>query len=124
MPSSARLLLLFVALQGLCASAFPHVPPTVVAARSKIIGTTTMVPSATAVVNQFLGVRFAQPVKRLQPPLPVIPREEVVDATVRGASCIQQFNRKLLQRDCVWEIDVDHESSADSDPGIHRGRFR
>jgi hypothetical protein len=123
MPSSARLLLLFAVLSGLCASALAHVP-TVVAARSKIIGTTTMVPSATAVVNQFLGVRFAQPVKRLQPPLPVIPREQVVDATVRGASCIQQFNRKLLQRDCVWEIDVDHESSADSDPGIHRDRFR
>ena len=71
--------------------------PTVTLASGVIFGTATSLPSATASVNKFLGVKYAvSPPERFSPPTPVQPFSEPYDATETKASCIQQFVCKLI----------------------------
>lgn len=57
-----------------------------------IIGTTTAIPSATATVNQYLGVPFAQsPPERFSPPQPPAPYRSPLVAQQWSPACIQQF---------------------------------
>lgn len=63
-----------------------------------VVGTTTTLPSATAIVNQFLGVPFAvSPPERFSPPQRPERWSEPVDATAWRPACIQQFNCKGLR---------------------------
>lgn len=66
--------------------------PTVTIDTGVIIGTTTAIPSATATVNQYLGVPFAQsPPERFSPPRPALPHVSPLVAQQRKSACIQQF---------------------------------
>lgn len=61
-----------------------------------IIGTTTAIASATATVNQYLGVPFAQsPPERFSPPQPAPPYGSPLTAQQRKPACIQQFQYPL-----------------------------
>lgn len=56
-----------------------------------VIGTTTSLPAASATVNKFLGIPFAQsPPERFSPPraAPYVP---TINATAWKPACIQQF---------------------------------
>ena len=67
--------------------------PTAVIDSGPIIGTTTHLPSATAVVNQFLGVPFAvSPPKRFTPPVRPKRQRRAIKTQKFKASCVQQFN--------------------------------
>lgn len=68
------------------------VNPTVSIDAGRIIGTATTLPSATAAVNQFLGIPYAAPPVRFEKS--VKPTRWLLPKTVqkRGKSCIQQFN--------------------------------
>lgn len=66
--------------------------PTVTIDAGVIIGTTTAIPSATATINQFLGVPFAQsPPQRFSPPQPPAPYSSPLIAQQWSPACIQQF---------------------------------
>lgn len=67
--------------------------PKAILADGAIIGTTTRLASApTAVVNQFLGVPFAAPPRRFEPPEDPQPWTGPYNATAYKPSCIQQFS--------------------------------
>lgn len=66
--------------------------PTAVIDSGKIIGTTTTLPSATASVNQFLGVPYAAPPVRFAKPEKVKKWKSPKTVQTRGAACIQQFS--------------------------------
>ena len=67
--------------------------PTVTIASGVLVGTTTAVPSATAVINQFLGIPFAQsPPIRFAPPTPPKKWLTPLRAISWKPACIQQFN--------------------------------
>jgi len=75
----------------------PHfqASPVVVLPSGPVIGTTTALPSATAVVNQFLGIPFAQsPPERFSPPQDASRWRQPLNATTFKPACIQQFNCK------------------------------
>jgi carboxylesterase 2 len=62
-----------------------------------IIGTKVNLPTATAAVNQFLGVPFAKsPPERFSPPQVPEPWSKPLLAQAWKPACIQQFNCKLL----------------------------
>jgi carboxylesterase type B len=59
----------------------------------EVIGTTTVLPSATVTVNKFLGIPFAvSPPDRFAPPLPAKKFSKPMIAQAWSPSCIQQFN--------------------------------
>lgn len=60
-----------------------------------IVGTVTSLPTATAPVNKFLGVPFANPPQRFSPPENVTYSSTVLNATAWKPSCIQQFQCKF-----------------------------
>lgn len=67
--------------------------PTALIAQGLVVGTTTSLPAATATVNKFLGLPFAQsPPERFG--LPQTPKRfrGELDASKFKDSCIQQFN--------------------------------
>lgn len=71
--------------------------PSVRVENGLIIGTTTSLPSASATVNKFLGVPFAQsPPKRFSPPKAAV-RKSTIEATAWKPACIQQINCELAQ---------------------------
>jgi hypothetical protein len=60
-----------------------------------IIGTSTTLPSATAIVHKYLGIPFADsPPERFSPPVRPAPWSRPLDATEYKPACIQQFNGK------------------------------
>jgi hypothetical protein len=60
-----------------------------------IIGTSTSLPSATAVVQKFLGIPFADsPPERFSPPSKPGQWYQPLDTTEVKPACIQQFNGK------------------------------
>lgn len=66
--------------------------PTVTIASGVIVGTTTTLPSATAAVNQYLGVPFAQsPPLRFAPPESPAAWSTSLDASQIKPACVQQF---------------------------------
>lgn len=73
----------------------PHYEPSpvVLLPSGPIIGTTTSLPSATATVNKFLGIPFAQsPPERFSPPQDASRWRIPLNATAVKPACIQQFN--------------------------------
>lgn len=67
--------------------------PTATIDSGVIVGTTTAVPDATAVVNQFLGIPFASsPPRRFEPPQNVVPFAGFLKTQAWKPSCVQQFN--------------------------------
>jgi hypothetical protein len=68
-----------------------------------IIGTSTTLPSATAVVHKYLGIPFADsPPERFSPPVrPARWIRPLLAAKLKPA-CIQQFNGKLLGISLVY----------------------
>ncbi|EON69466.1 hypothetical protein W97_08726 [Coniosporium apollinis CBS 100218] len=85
----------FTALVALCSfqvKADDGASPTARLDSGPIVGTTTALPSATAVVNKFLGVPFAvSPPERFSPPQRAR-RHGVLNTTAWKSACIQQFN--------------------------------
>ncbi|KAF2093412.1 alpha/beta-hydrolase [Rhizodiscina lignyota] len=57
----------------------------------EIIGTTTSLPSATAMVNKYYGVPYAEPPVRFAPATPPRPWCDTRDATKHAPVCIQQW---------------------------------
>jgi len=75
----------------------PHfqASPVVVLPSGPVVGTTTALPSATAIVNKFLGIPFAQsPPERFSPPQDASRWWQPLNATTFKPACIQQFNCK------------------------------
>ncbi|KAH0282341.1 alpha/beta-hydrolase [Aureobasidium namibiae CBS 147.97] len=72
-----------------------HAGPTACIENGLVIGTTTSLPAASATVNQFLGIPFAQsPPERFSPPQPVT-QKSVINATAWKPACIQEFTYPL-----------------------------
>lgn len=70
-----------------------------------VLGTTTVLPSATASVNKFLGIPFAQtPPQRFSPPQPLSRFHAPIDATAWKPSCIQAFPYKLSPPTQIYAI--------------------
>ncbi|GMG10270.1 unnamed protein product [Aspergillus oryzae] len=65
--------------------------PTAIIDSGAIVGTTTALPSSTAVVRQYLGVPFGAPPVRFSPPEPVARWSTFYNATQWGTACIQQI---------------------------------
>ena len=66
--------------------------PTATLDAGAIVGTTTSLPAASTIVNQFLGVPFAQsPPERFSPPQAPAQWSETLDTTDRKPACVQQF---------------------------------
>lgn len=62
-----------------------------------VVGTTTMLPSATAAVNKFLGIPFAQsPPERFSPPKPPSSWKQHLIAQKLKPACIQQFKGRKI----------------------------
>ena len=88
--------LLLAILAGLGLQVHASGNPTVVIADGVIIGTQVSLPTATAAVNQFLGIPFAQsPPERFSPPAPPKPWHTPLVAQAWKDACIQQFNCTL-----------------------------
>lgn len=78
---------------ALCGQITSAALPTAIIDSGVIIGTTTAVPSATAVVNQFLGIPFAaSPPERFQPPQTAPKFSSPLKTQAWKDSCLQQFN--------------------------------
>jgi len=88
-----------------CSSCFPttDLSPTATLGCGVVKGTTTSLPAATATVNKFLGVPFAQsPPRRFSPPQKGASCD--IDATAFKPACIQQFVYPKLTQEFVKEI--------------------
>lgn len=66
--------------------------PTVTIDSGVYVGTTAVLPTATSIVNQFLGIPFAAQPERFAPAQAAPYSEGVKQATTRGPACFQQFN--------------------------------
>ena len=66
--------------------------PTATIDSGVVFGTMTLLPSATAPVNKFLGIPFANsPPQRFAPPQPILGHDHQINATVWKSACIQAF---------------------------------
>ena len=66
--------------------------PTITIDSGVVFGTTTLLPSATASVNKFLGIPFAKsPPERFSPPQPLLGSDHQINATAWKSACIQAF---------------------------------
>ena len=88
---------LLVALSTSVALATPFYPrqagrPSVTVTQGILTGTTTTFPSATATVNQFLGIPFGAKPERFATPTAAPTWSGTYDATAYKPACIQQFN--------------------------------
>jgi hypothetical protein len=68
--------------------------PTVTLLDGVYVGTTTQLPSATALVNKFLGIPFADTPERFLAPKPRNLGSQVRDAISQPPACIQQGKQK------------------------------
>ncbi|KAI4746768.1 alpha/beta-hydrolase [Aureobasidium sp. EXF-12298] len=76
-------------------SGYNHTSPTALVENGLVIGTTTSLPAASATVNKFLGIPFAQsPPERFSPPR-AAPHVSIINATAFKPACIQQFTYPL-----------------------------
>lgn len=74
--------------------------PTVTLSIGEVIGTTTSLPTATATVNKFLGIPFAQsPPERFSPPTAPGKVSTPINATAWKPACIQQFVYPLASQE-------------------------
>ena len=89
-------LLLIAAVAASWANPHPQPRPTAVIAEGVVVGTTTSLPAATATINKFLGMPFAQsPPERFALPQPPERFRGQWDASQFKDSCTQQFNCKF-----------------------------
>jgi carboxylesterase type B len=65
--------------------------PTATIAAGVIVGTTTSLPSAPAAVHKYLGVPFAAPPTRFQPPRGHGPWARPRTTQTRKPACVQEF---------------------------------
>ncbi|KAI5274839.1 alpha/beta-hydrolase [Aureobasidium subglaciale] len=85
-----------VGLASAHASGSSYTGPTARIENGLVIGTTTSLPAATATVNKFLGIPFAQsPPERFSPPRPAC-QVSTINATAWKPACIQQFTYPLV----------------------------
>ena len=98
LPVMAFLTLSHAALLLTAVFASPSVSlPTAVIDSGPIVGTTTLLPSATATVNKFLGIPFAaSPPQRFSPPNVVQSWHQPLNVSAFKPACIQQFNCKAI----------------------------
>lgn len=83
----------------------PAAAPTAVLDCGTVTGTTTSLPAATATVNKFLGVPFAQsPPQRFSPPQEKSGGSCNVDAKAWKPACIQQFVYPKITQDFTKAI--------------------
>ena len=97
----------------------PHYEPSpvVLLPSGPVIGTTTSLPSATAVVNKFLGLPFAQsPPERFSPPQDAAGWREPLNAIAVKPACIQQFNCRYFPREAEVYLDVSVSDDFALDP--------
>lgn len=73
--------------------------PTVTIDSGPVAGVTTCLPSSTAVVNKFLGVRYAAPPVRFEPATVPEPWTDIYDASRFGDTCFQQFKQPEAARE-------------------------
>ncbi|KAG9582865.1 alpha/beta-hydrolase, partial [Aureobasidium melanogenum] len=79
-------------------SGFDYTSPTARVENGLVIGTTTSLPAASATVNKFLGIPFAQsPPERFSPPR-AAPHVSTINATAWKPACIQQFTYPLASQ--------------------------
>jgi hypothetical protein len=71
---------------------YPGGGPTATVDNGVLIGTTTSLPAATATVNKFLGVPFAKPPVRFEPPVYPDASSETITAQEWSPACIQHFS--------------------------------
>jgi carboxylesterase type B len=89
-----------IAVQGgflslFCLEVLAGEAPTATIDAGIVIGTAVNLPTATAAVNQFLGIPFAQsPPVRFTPPAPVKPWDSPLMATAWKPACVQEFQCK------------------------------
>ena len=75
--------------------------PTVTIDGGAVIGTSVAVPKATAHVNEFLGIPFAQsPPERFSPPQPAESWKQPLVAQAFKPACVQQFN--CMRAPTLW----------------------
>lgn len=90
--------------------------PTVTLPSGIIVGMTTSLPSATASVNQFLGIPFAKsPPERFSPPQEP-PSWSTLNTTAFKPACVQQFVGNDAARQFTKEVF--------NNPGKELGTFR
>ncbi|KAJ5217845.1 Alpha/Beta hydrolase protein [Penicillium citrinum] len=83
-------------LLGLAAIAAASKPlPTAVIDSGAIVGTTTTLPSSTAVVNKYLGVPFGKRPVRFSPPEPAERWSTTYNATKWGPACFQEVSQAV-----------------------------
>lgn len=83
----------------------PTSAPTAVIDCGSVVGTTTSLPAATASVNKFLGLPFAQsPPQRFSPPQKIGGGSCNIDAKAWKPACIQQFVYPKLAQDFTKAI--------------------
>ncbi|KAI4731119.1 alpha/beta-hydrolase [Aureobasidium sp. EXF-10728] len=93
-----RYFFLCLAIVGLVRAIHPATGPTAHIKNGRVTGTTTSFPAATATVNKFLGIPFAQsPPERFAPPR-AVPKMSVMNATAWKPACIQQFTYPLASQ--------------------------
>ncbi|KAF2435146.1 carboxylesterase hlo [Tothia fuscella] len=79
--------------------------PTVTIDAGILAGTTTLLPTATGSVNQFLGIPFAQsPPERFSPPTKPKKWSMPLNVTAWKPACIQQFNYPEASRNFTLEV--------------------
>jgi carboxylesterase type B len=64
--------------------------PSAVIDSGVVVGTAVTLPTATAAVNQFLGIPFADPPERFSPPKPPKSWNTPLQVTALKPACIQQ----------------------------------
>jgi hypothetical protein len=98
-----------------CVAAAPAIRPTVSIASGAVVGTATMVSTASAVpVNRYLGIPFAQsPPERFSPPINPADWTEPLDASKFKDACVQQFNCQFTAclKNRLLTLCVDPEAS-------------
>jgi hypothetical protein len=80
--------------------------PEATLASGVVLGTTTSLASATATVNQFLGVPFAAPPKRFSPPIQPKAWKKPLDTSIRSPACLQQINCEYTPSYIQAPIDI------------------
>lgn len=99
---------LTLSVAGICAllcTTVGAVDPSATIKNGVVVGTTTLLPGATAAVNKFLGIPFAQspPVRFAPPQAPAALSAPLMAQSVK-ASCIQQFIYPEIARNITMGV--------------------
>lgn len=69
-----------------------------------VVGATTSLPSSKVAVHKFLGIPFAAPPVRFDPPVNPAKWSEPLDTTAYKPACIQQFNYPEAAREFTIDL--------------------